>query len=296
MSSAERGERMEISQDLLCLVCNWLAAHGYTNAREGYEPSMERFRDPRNGSTITPEEYAYLLFANPEQAPREFRAAFIEPPTDTGPEILTATLRAAGFPAIVATRAPMSTPPERGRIEAWADRYGEAAPWLWVMGGSSTARSTVLAWAAIDVSNAMGAGVPPVNAIVYKHARDLCEEVNSADMYGENSKHNAMKPYKACALLILDGMGEERHAARELDTIRQVVDARSRNLLPTVFASTMGLKDWAGSYRSIDHTQARKTAAQITEGLCGFAEGLSKPETAAAVAQHVIGLGRATRA
>ena len=296
MNDTAQGEGVKMNREFLANVCTWLAAHGIFNIAEGYEPSMERFRDPRNSSTIYPEEYAYLLFANPEQAPREFRAAFIEPPTDAGPEVLTATLRAAGFPAIVATRAPMSTPPERGRIEAWADRYGEAAPWLWVMGGSSTARSTVLAWAAIDVSNAMGAGVQPVGAIVYKHARDLCEEVNSADMYGENSKHNAMKPYKACALLILDGMGEERHAARELDTIRQIIDARCQNLLPIAFASTVGLKDWAGSYRSIDHTQARKTAAQITEGLCGFAEGLSKPETAAAVAQHVIGLGRATRA
>lgn len=291
MSDTARSVGVEMNKEFLCNVCAWLASHGYCNVREGYEPSMERFRDPRNGSTITPEEYAYLLFANPEQAPKEFRTAFIDPPQQVGPEILTAMLRAAGFPAFIATRAPSSTVPEHGKIEEWADRHGEAAPWLWVMGGSDTERTTVLAWAAIDVSSAMGAGVPPIGAIVYKHLRDLCEEVNSADLYGENSKHNAMKPYKTCAVLIIDGMGEERHGARELDTIRQVVDARCRNLLPTVFASAMGLKDWASTYGGADYTQAHKTAAQIAEGLCSFAEGLSKSETAATVAQHVIDLG-----
>lgn len=292
MSDTGRGERVEISQDLLCRVCDWLAAHGYANAREGYEPSMERFRDPRNSSTITPEEYAYLLFANPWQAPRAFRAAFIDTPTEAGPEILTATLRAAGFPTIVATRAPTTAPPQRGRLEAWADSYGEAAPWLWVMGGSDTDRETVLAWAAITVSNVMGAGAQPISAIVYRNVRDLCEEVNSADMYGANSKHNTMKPYKSCALLLLDGMGEERHGSKELETIRQVIDARCRDLLPTVFASTMGLKDWALAYGMADHAQARKAAAHIAEGLCGFVIGASKSETAAAVAKNVINLDK----
>lgn len=282
---------VEINAEYLRSVCDWLASHGYCNAREGYEPSLERFRDPRNSSTIYPEEYAYLLFSNPGQAPREFRAAFIDPPQQVGPEILTTVLGAAGFPAIVATRAPMSTPPQHAKVEEWANRYGEAAPWLWVMGGSDTERSTVLAWAAIEVANAMGAGVGPQGAITYKHVRDLCEEVNSSDLYGENSKHNAMKPYKTCAVLIIDGMGEERHGARELDTIRQVVDARCRDLLATVFASAMGLKDWAANYGRSERPQARQTAAQITDGLCAFAEGLSKAETAAAVAQHVIDLG-----
>ena len=274
---------VRVTQDVLSQAYAWLVAHGCAYVPEGMTPSLTNFRHP-DSTTSSPEEYMYLIFANPEIAPKGFRAAFIDPPAAM-PSSPVAALKAAGFPSIVAIRAPQAMTRRNRQVEAWAKaQCGELAPWLWVKGGRDSDRTMVLARAAFMAKDAMR------GQIVYKLVRDLCEEVNSADMYGENSKHNRLAPYRSCALLILDGMGEERTGAKELDTIYQIVVARWRDLLPTAFASGVGLSAWVRAYTAIDRAHSRDLASKVVEGLSGFAQGLSKAEVSEAASAHVIDL------
>lgn len=274
---------VRVTQDVLGRAYAWLLSHGCAYVSESVTPSLANFRHP-DSTTSSPEEYVYLIFANPEIAPRGFRAAFINPPAAM-PASPVAALKAAGFPGIVAVRAPQAMIRRNRQVEEWASaQCGELAPWLWVKGGREAERTMVLAKAVVLANDSVK------GQTIYKSVRDLCEEVNSADMYGENSKHNRLAPYRACALLILDGMGEERTGSKELDTLYQVVAARWRNLLPTAFASDMGLSAWVKSYATIEKARSRDLASKVVEGLSGFAQGLGRAEVSEAAGAHVIDL------
>lgn len=290
MDGSVRVGGVEVTQQKLNGMYSWLVSHGCKEMPGGYRPDLERFK-PFNGSRVeSPEEYIHMLCEYPELN-SGFRAAFIDPPKRAEPSSPVGILNAAGFPAVVAIHAPTHRHRKLAELDAWAEGYkGPMTPWLWVMGGSDMDRTITLARIAVKAARAMDRELAPLGPIVYERAHDLCERVNSCDMYGPNSKWNAMQGPMTCALLLVDGMGQERTGARELDTLSQIVANRWREALPTVLASETGLSTWAAAHDRTDHARAHTMAAQVANALCGYAQGLERGEAERAIREHVIDL------
>lgn len=289
MSKSVRVGGVEVTQSKLGEMCAYLSAHGCAYVPEGHAPDIGRFRQFEGATISTPEEYVYLLCENPE-LDRGFRAAFIDPPRKVVLSSPIGILRGAGFPTVIAFQASQHLH-DLAQVDAWADGFkGTLTPWLWVMGGTETERTTKLADIAIMAGHAMDLGEAPTGPILYQRAYDLCERVNSADMYGERSKWNAMQGPMTCALLLIDGMGEERAGAKELDTLAQIVAARWRDTMPTVLASTLGLSAWSARHARTDQPKARDMAARIVSAMCGYAQGLDREATQRALQASAINL------
>lgn len=261
-----------------------LHEHGAWGVPEGYVPDLGRFGPIRKGETTASlEQYAYSNIAE-GSTPEWFAKAFMEPPKPLPKKSPMGVLRDAGFPRIVWTvRAPWrDAAPEA--VTAWAAELDAMCrPWLWVRCQDADRRADILAHVAMAADRH---GMR--DAITYKDARELCEEVNSADMYGEASKHNAMGPFCTCGLLILDNMGGERLGARELETLCSIVCERYRQMMPTAMGSAHGLADLLAAYSRIDRDRAKAMCPRIAAAMCGYRTIADSAERKAELMRHVV--------
>jgi hypothetical protein len=285
---------LRVTQQVLEDMCAHLAAHGCAFVPDGHAPDLGRF-GPYDGVTVSsPEEYVYLLCENPDLN-RGFRERFIDPPRSPLTASPTGVLYGAGFPTVTVMQAPQrarNLPP----IAAWAGGYrGTLTPWLWVTGGTETGRTAALADVALTAGRAMAEGEAPTGQIIYRRAHDLCEEVNSALGYGEvghDTKRGVMEPYKTCSLLLLDGLGEERARATELDTLHEILGERWRNGRPTAMASQLRLAQWVGRHARTNQPKAQDMAGKIVGAMCEYGQGLDREAMRAAVKASTVDLDR----
>lgn len=291
IESVVRVGGVEVNQVTLERAYQWLVRHGCSSIPADHAPTLEKFR-PYKGTVVSePEEFVHMLFAR-EVDYEGFRQAFL---TD-GPKAhpirpRMQVLKAAGVPLLYWK--PSSGGITDPKADAWIDGYvGQRSPWLWVMAGHEDDRTAALADLAVKVASVMDRDVCAAGEIRYTRARDLCEVVNSSDLYGRDSKWNALQPIVTCQLLLIDGIGEERQTFKELQTFEQVISARHRDMLPTVFASQFGLTKWIQAYAPYDHDKAIDMSKRIVSAMSGFRSGLTREETSQAISQHVINLSK----
>ena len=170
-------------------------------------------------------------------------------------------LVAAGFPPIVwAVRRPwdIETP---GALRGWAEgTMVVTAPWLWVTCTDGFKRAQALAQVAIAA---------PEQA-TYARASELCEVMASAPLHGENGMLARMEPYKSCRILLLDGLGDERHGPQQLEVLAAILRARHERMLPTALGSAMDPDRWVRTHHGTSAQRADDMGASLTSGLRGY--------------------------
>lgn len=272
---------VKVTQTMLDRMFSACREHSYLGIPSGYSPRLDLFARKCTGAVSTYERVLHDLI-EAGTVPDWFKAAFIRKAAPTPRRQPFDVLRAAGFPhGIYAIERPWELPTSH-TTEAWAEELiGDCGPWLWVTWHDARHRACELARAAIAAAAIID------GQITYKDASDLCEEVNSADMYGANSKHNVMMPYRRATLLVLDGIGTERQDSHSLETLVKVMRAREAQNMPTVIGSTMGIKQWLAGYRRFDQAMADGLARALTSGLCRY-ENLRGQERTRRIEAHVI--------
>ncbi len=249
---------VDVTQDELERIFADLRSRHWFGIPKWYKPSLGKFRPmPSDASTVTLEEVVYDYMTS-DSMPRWFKEAHMgasphKVRRHAEPEKIMGD---AGFPPILwAVRRPWDEPtPEF--VKDWAARLGEpTAPWMWITCADGYRRAQALAHVAVAADG----------GATYVRASDLCEKVGSAPLYGENNKSSRLQPYKEARLLLIDGLGNERHGAPELDTLWRLMKARHEQMLPTVMASESDPSGWARGHRG--------SGAQLTEAMTNFVMG-----------------------
>lgn len=285
----------KVDQALLERAYSWLSPK-FRMLPANYEVKLELFRPYKGASFSCPEEYVYQCFLDPEQV-RGFHDAMGIGATSTRANLTppTVALRNAGFPTVVAWQAPKNPWETDAKIVRWGEGYrGTMTPWLWVKGGARSRRTVALSRAAVMAQHAMDRGLAPSGRISYTTAYDLCETVNSADMYGKESKYATARGYGQAALLLVDGLGEERAGARELDTLSRILTARAENGQPTAIATERDLSAWLRHYYRYDHDKAVALGTTIVTALCCYSRQGSREQLTAELSQRLVDLGEPT--
>ncbi len=221
-----------------------------------------------SGRLLTEEDAADLAAMNA----RDFPDA-PEAPRDEAAD--RAAMAAAGVPRRFAELA-LSGVALPERLEAWAsDAAKGSAPWFYVGGGTGAGKTT-LAGAACLAMVRRGARPRFVNA------RMLKQEWDAGGLYGTASrptKAEAIEPYKAAPVLVLDGLGEERTDKAFCDCLFDLIDRRYTELRPTLITSQFGMSDYrnrmerAGGDREAAYAVASRVAGAMG-GLAGCADNL----------------------
>ena len=277
---------VKVTQAMLDRMFSACREHSYLGIPSGYSPHLDLFARKCTGAVSTYERVLHDLI-EAGTVPDWFKATFIRKAAPTPRKQPFDVLRGAGFPhGIYAIERPWELPTPR-TIETWADELiGDCGPWLWVTWHDARHRACELARAAVVAAATID------GQITYKDASDLCEEVNSADMYGANSKHNVMMPYRRATLLVLDGIGTERQDSHSLEALNKVMRAREAQNMPTVIGSTMGIKQWLAGYRRFNQPMTDGLARSLVSGLCCY-ERLTGEERTKRIEAHVIGAATA---
>ena len=249
--------------------------------KDGYVPSIDKLESAKesfsngNEAVNSAEGYIYNLIASDGISAEVLQKCSGKARKQRNRVII---LNKAGFPYKVAFAT--THLPTRPEVKAWASKYkGNGTPWLWVKDSNESQTADILASIAVCAAHAMDRGQAPDGDIRYVVAHDLCEEINSHDLYGDNSKYNAMKPYKECALLLIDGMGNERNKIRELETVSEIINVRCLEGRPTVIASRFGVRHWGNKKASVDAKLAKVAIRSVLVGMGGYSSSL-KDDTA----------------
>lgn len=255
-----------VTQETLGQIFDALRAHHWLAIPRTYVPSLRKFKRV-TGPVASYEQVIYDLMADGSM-PRWFQEQFMGAdyaPRAEGPSGPERVMEAAGFPRFVwAVRHPWEEIAPT-RVGEWARALDGPAPtWLLVNGAEPQDRSRVLAQAALAADRT------GVRGITYRTAKDLCNEVASAGNYGENSKFNALRPYRECRLLLLDGMGQEQRKAPEARALADLLQARRDHMLPTVLATEHGLTGLMQAYQKANSAAANDMVAAIIDGLSGY--------------------------
>lgn len=287
---------VEVTQDLLeqmhdCLLgCDASPYRKLVSVADGNKPHIDTLAKCGGGEVDSAEDFIFALLTDPSIAPRDFRTRFLGRAEQVKPYQPIAMLKRAGFPVRVALAAPDQT--TRSQIEGWAEGFKTYKyTWVWVIDGDDMARCLQLARIAVLAARKMArSGIDPMGAIVYRTIPDLVDEINSCDLYGRDSKRNAIVGYRQATLLLLDGVGDEQAGNKPLDALSKIVGSRWMDGLPTVFAGKCGLQAWMGTYARYDHATTQKMVTQIVGAMCGYREGLTREETEQATRSSVIRL------
>lgn len=186
-----------------------------------------------------------------------------------------AALAAAGVPRMFAELALSGVEcPES--LASWAAKAaGGSAPWFYVGGGTGAGKTTLAGAACLAM---LRRGGKPR----FVNARRLKQEWDAGGLYGTASrptKAEAIEPYKAAPVLILDGLGEERTDRAFCECLFDLMDRRYTELRPTLITSQFGLSDYRDRMEraGCDGESAHAIASRIggaMGGLAGLAENL----------------------
>lgn len=258
---------VSVTQETLEQIFDALREHHWLGIPAQYVPRLARF-SPITGTTANYENVVHDMMAD-GTVPRWFRERFMGVKAE--PRSLTMTpmqvLERAAFPRIAYTvRSPWDELPP-AMVYDWAQGINSPTPkWLWVACDNGTKRLDLLAQALIAANAKSDRDL----RAVYRTAPEFCGEMATADNYGENSKHAAMRPYRECRLLIIDGIGDERRALPELRALATLVQVRHDQVLPTILASRMTLDEARSRYEATDRNEARAFFSAVTGGLTAY--------------------------
>ena len=268
MSAYVEIQGVGVDQETLCRMFAALSEHRYFSIPAGYAPTLDLFGPLQGESTAPPEQIVYAYIEDGSM-PTWFAEEFLGRATPAPDVRPTDVLERAGFPAIVSKLWEPWQRPTPPKVTRWASGLGAPGPWLLVRSDTAKGGQAVTCTLAQAALSATDKGTSP-DAIAYKRAEELCQEVNSSDLYGESSKFNALAPYRRCSLLALDGMGGERATAHELDTLASLFAARHDQMLPTVLGFTVGFGSWVDRYRGVDAGKADAMSDAILHALAGY--------------------------
>lgn len=140
--------------------------------------------------------------------------------------------------------------PERARI--WLSAYqGKGTPSLWVSGGSGSGKTTLACWIVkelVERSAKVGETAP---STTFVPVADLVRDTwMGASYYGEENKWRSIRPLTTCDLLVLDDLGTcVKQGKEECAVVREVVDKRYTSMLPTIFTTQFGLREYCKMLR-----------------------------------------------
>lgn len=134
----------------------------------------------------------------------------------------------------------------------WLSSYqGKKTPSLWVSGGSGSGKTTLACWLARSLAERSPKdGV--VLDIIFVPVADLVRDTwMGSSYYGEENKWRSIRPLTNCGLLVLDDLGTcVRQGKEECAVVREVVDKRYTSMLPTVFTTQFGLREYCTMLRN----------------------------------------------
>ena len=136
---------------------------------------------------------------------------------------------------------------------SWLSSYqGKKTPSLWVSGGSGSGKTTLACWlvkALIESSVKNGEMVP---SATFVSVADLVRDTwMGSSYYGEDNKWRSIRPLTTCDLLVLDDLGTcVKQGKEECAVVREVVDKRYTSMLPTVFTTQFGLREYCTMLRN----------------------------------------------
>lgn len=135
---------------------------------------------------------------------------------------------------------------------SWLSSYqGKKTPSLWVSGGSGSGKTTLACWlvkALIEHSVKNGEMFP---SATFVPVADLVRDTwMGSSYYGEDNKWRAIRPITTCDLLVLDDLGTcVKQGKEECAVVREVVDRRYTSMLPTIFTTQFGLREYCAMLR-----------------------------------------------
>lgn len=134
----------------------------------------------------------------------------------------------------------------------WLSSYqGKKTPSLWVSGGSGSGKTTLACWlvkALIESSVKNGEMAP---SATFVSVADLVRDTwMGSSYYGEDNKWRSIRPLTTCDLLVLDDLGTcVKQGKEECAVVREVVDKRYTSMLPTIFTTQFGLREYCAMLR-----------------------------------------------
>lgn len=136
-------------------------------------------------------------------------------------------------------------------VELWTRAYhGVGTPSLWISGGTGAGKTTAAIWALSEVGKRSAAEGLSGKRAAYVRVPTLVNEVwMGASLYGPENRHVQIKKYKGCELLVLDDLGSCSRGREECAAVREIVDHRWSEELPTIFTTQYGLSEYAGILR-----------------------------------------------
>ena len=129
----------------------------------------------------------------------------------------------------------------------WLSSYqGKKTSSLWVSGGSGSGKTTLACWlvnALIEHSEKNGEVAP---SATFVPVADLVRDTwMGSSYYGEDNKWRSIRPLTTCDLLVLDDLGTcVKQGKEECAVVREVVDKRYTSMLPTIFTTQFGLREY----------------------------------------------------
>lgn len=241
------------------------------------EKDAERFGSP---NVMSKQTLDYLRGAGLMGLPKMKRR-----PPDSG-----ALLRDNGFSELVlSVLSDESFDPSRIPEKAldWLSSYqGKKTPSLWVSGGSGSGETTLACWLARSlVERSLKDGA--VLDVTFVPVADLVRDTwMGSSYYGEENKWRSIRPLTNCGLLVLDDLGTcVRQGKEECAVVREVVDKRYTSMLPTIFTTQFGLREYCTMLRNAGADE--HDVSSLRNRVLASMSGYIRQEAAAIEANHV---------
>lgn len=153
----------------------------------------------------------------------------------------------------------------------WVEEYnGKKTSGLWLNGASGAGKTTTASWILREL---MERRPCEQGAFVFIAVSDLVRETwMGASFYGESNKWQRLRPFETCGLLVLDDLGSCTQGREECAVVREVVDKRWQGMLPTIFTTQYGLREYCDCLESAGANKhdTAPLAQRILASLSGY--------------------------
>lgn len=180
----------------------------------------------------------------------------------------------------------LSRIPERAL--SWLSSYqGKGTPSLWVSGGSGSGKTTLACWIVkelVERSEKTGETAP---STTFVPVADLVRDTwMGASYYGKENKWRSIRPLTTCELLVLDDLGTcVKQGKEECAVVREVVDKRYTSMLPTIFTTQFGLREYCAMLRKAGADEHDVTS--LINRVLASMSGYLRQDASAIEANHV---------
>lgn len=169
----------------------------------------------------------------------------------------------------------------------WLSSYqGKKTPSLWVSGGSGSGKTTLACWLVKSLAERSSKDGAVLDATFVPVADLVRDTWMGASYYGEGNKWRSIRPLTTCELLVLDDLGTcVKQGKEECAVVREVVDKRYTSMLPTIFTTQFGLREYCTMLRNAgaDEHDVSSLRNRVLTSMSGYI----RQDAAAIEANHV---------